>query len=145
MTVIATASNNRFNVSRVDIERGGVTYTYETLRDLRKQYPNSEWFFITGADALKDIFSWKNADEVLAAAHFIGVSRPGHEFEIDDHVPPGSVSLVEVPAMAISSTDVRHRVAHRAPIWYLVPDGVVQYINKHNLYSGDNGNDEGDR
>ncbi len=145
MTVIATASNNRFNVSRVDIDRGGVTYTFETLRDLRKQYPDAEWFFITGADALKDIFSWKNADEVLSAAHFVGVSRPGHKLEIDGHIPEGSVSLVEVPAMAISSTDVRERVNKGAPIWYLVPDGVVQYISKHRLYRSSTSNEKGDQ
>lgn len=137
MTVIATASNNRFNVSRVDVDRGGVTYTFETLRDLRALYPDTDWFFITGADALRDILSWKNADEVLENAHFIGVSRPGHELQIEGNLPNDSVSLVEVPAMAISSTDIRERAKEGAPIWYLVPDGVVQYINKHNLYKGD--------
>lgn len=134
MTVIATASNNRFNVSRVDIDRGGVTYTYETLRDLREQWPDAEWFFITGADAIGQILRWKNAEEVLASAHFIGVSRPGHVLELDEGLPEEAVSLVEVPAMAISSTDIRDRVREDKPIWYLVPDGVVQYINKHHLY-----------
>lgn len=134
MTVIATASNNRFTVSRVDIDRGGVTYTYETLRDLSAQQPDTEWFFITGADALRDILSWKNADQVLAEARFIGVSRPGHVLDLGEELPTGAVALVEVPAMAISSTDVRNRVRLGQPIWYLVPDGVVQYINKHGLY-----------
>ncbi|GAA0242059.1 nicotinate-nucleotide adenylyltransferase [Saccharothrix mutabilis subsp. mutabilis] len=134
MTVIATASNPRFSVSRVDIDRGGPTYTVDTLTDLKGAYPNADLFFITGADALEQILSWRRADDVFDLAHFIGVTRPGYELD-DTHLPPGAVSLVEVPAMAISSTDVRARNATGLPIWYLVPDGVVQYVNKRRLYS----------
>jgi nicotinate-nucleotide adenylyltransferase len=134
MTVIATAANPRFAVSRVDIDRGGPTYTIDTLRDLRKVYgPDAELFFITGADALDKILSWKRVDEAFEQAHFIGVTRPGFELS-DDHLPDHTVSLVQVPAMAISSTDVRARVAAGQPVWYLVPDGVVQYIAKRHLY-----------
>jgi nicotinate-nucleotide adenylyltransferase len=92
-------------------------------------------FFITGADALGRILGWKNALEMFETAHFIGVTRPGFELT-DDHLPEDSVTLVEVPAMAISSTDCRSRVAAGHPVWYLVPDGVVQYINKRGLYRG---------
>ena len=134
MTVIATAANPRFAVSRVDIDRGEPTYTVDTLRDLRRQYgPDAELFFITGADALDKILSWKEVDEAFEEAHFIGVTRPGFELS-DDHLPEHAVSLVQVPAMAISSTDVRSRVAAGQPVWYLVPDGVVQYIAKRHLY-----------
>ncbi|MET7472580.1 nicotinate-nucleotide adenylyltransferase [Micromonospora sp. NPDC005686] len=134
MTVIATASNPRFQVSRVDIDRGGPTYTVDTLRDLHAEYgPKAQLFFITGADALERILSWKDLDEVLELAHFIGVTRPGFELT-DKHLPADSVSLVQVPAMAISSTDCRARVARGEPVWYLVPDGVVQYIAKRRLY-----------
>ncbi|WP_187993962.1 nicotinate-nucleotide adenylyltransferase [Schaalia sp. JY-X159] len=133
MTVIATASNNRFTVSRVDIDRGGLTYTYETLRDLREQEPDVDWYFITGADALHDILNWKHVDELFESAHFIGVSRPGHVLDVGG-LPEDKVDLVEVPAMAISSSDCRRRVATGEPIWYLVPDGVVQYIDKYGLY-----------
>ncbi|HEX6684477.1 MAG TPA: nicotinate-nucleotide adenylyltransferase [Candidatus Limnocylindrales bacterium] len=134
MTVIATASNPRFTVSRVDIDRPTVTYTVDTLRDLRAQLGDkTDLFFITGADALARILSWKDADQVFDLAHFIGVTRPGFSLS-DSHLPAASVSLVQVPAMAISSTDCRNRVAAGQPIWYLVPDGVVQYITKHNLY-----------
>src|SRR5919106_699313 len=101
MTVIATASNPRFSVSRVDVDRDGPTYTIDTLSDLHAQRPDAELFFITGADAL---------------------------------LPEGAVSLVETPALAISSTDCRDRVARGMPVWYLVPDGVVQYIEKRGLY-----------
>jgi nicotinate-nucleotide adenylyltransferase len=134
MTVIATASNPRFSVSRVDIDREGPTYTVDTLLDLRASRPEAEIFFITGADALAQILSWRDAEKLFGLAHFIGVTRPGYTLD-DHHLPDGSVSLVEVPAMAISSTACRDRVALGEPIWYLVPDGVVQYIQKRDLYS----------
>ncbi|GAB3860140.1 nicotinate-nucleotide adenylyltransferase [Micromonospora andamanensis] len=134
MTVIATASNPRFQVSRVDIDRGGPTYTVDTLRDLRSRYgTKAQLFFITGADALERILSWKDLDEIFELAHFIGVTRPGFELTAA-HLPADTVSLVQVPAMAISSTDCRARVARGEPVWYLVPDGVVQYIAKRRLY-----------
>jgi nicotinate-nucleotide adenylyltransferase len=133
MTVIATASNPRFSVSRVDIERGGVTYTIDTLRDLHAAHPDAELFFITGADALEQILSWRQAEELFSLAHFVGVTRPGYRLD-DAHLPTGSVSRIDVPAMAISSTACRERVASGLPVWYLVPDGVVQYISKRDLY-----------
>lgn len=133
MSVIATASNNRFTVSRVDIDRGGLTYTYETLQELRSMEPDVDWYFITGADALTSILQWKNATELFAMAHFVGVTRPGHQLDISQ-LPEGAVSVIEVPALAISSSDCRTRVHADKPIWYLVPDGVVQYIEKYGLY-----------
>ena len=134
MTVIATASNPRFTVSRVDIDRPGPTFTIDTLRDLRDLYgEGAELFFITGADALGEILSWKDADVCLELAHFVGVTRPGFRLS-SDHLPADKVSLVQVPAMAISSTDCRVRTAAGQPVWYLVPDGVVQYIAKRRLY-----------
>ncbi len=136
MTVIATASNPRFTVSRVDIDRPGRTYTIDTLRDLRAERPGVELYFITGADALAQILSWKDAAELFELAHFVGVTRPGHELS-DAGLPGGGVTLQEVPAMSISSTDCRTRVADGEPVWYLVPDGVVQYINKYGLYAAD--------
>ena len=134
MTVIATASNPRFSVSRIDIDRAGPTYTIDTLRDLRTERGDeAELFFITGADALAQIMSWQDVNELFALAHFVGVTRPGHRLT-GDGLPDDKVSLVEVPALAISSTDCRHRVASGEPIWYLVPDGIVQYIAKRRLY-----------
>lgn len=133
MTVIATASNPRFSVSRVDIDRGGTTFTIDTLRDLHTAYPDADLFFITGADALEQILSWRQAEELFSRAHFVGVTRPGYRLD-DAHLPNGSVSLIDVPAMAISSTACRARVASGLPVWYLVPDGVVQYISKRDLY-----------
>ncbi|HVL60766.1 MAG TPA: nicotinate-nucleotide adenylyltransferase [Microbacterium sp.] len=133
MTVIATASNPRFTVSRVDIDRAGPTYTIDTLRELKKQRPAAELFFITGADAIAQILSWRDHDELWDLAHFVAVSRPGHVLSTAG-LPTDDVSQLEIPALAISSTDCRERVEHGNPVWYLVPDGVVQYIAKHHLY-----------
>jgi nicotinate-nucleotide adenylyltransferase len=134
MTVIATASNPTFSVSRVDIDRPGETFTIDTLADLRREFgETAELFFITGADALAQILGWHRSEELFAMAHFVGVTRPGHHLA-DPGFPEGGVSLIEVPALAISSTDCRARVAAGEPVWYLVPDGVVQYISKRRLY-----------
>ena len=134
MAVIATASNPRFQVSRADVDRDGPTYTVDTLRDLSAIFgASADLFFITGADALAKILSWKDALEMLSLAHFVGVTRPGFELS-DAHLPADTVTLVEVPAMAISSSACRSRVASGEPVWYLVPDGVVQYIAKRGLY-----------
>jgi nicotinate-nucleotide adenylyltransferase len=133
MTVIATASNPRFTVSRVDIDRAGPTYTIDTLRELKRDRPTAELFFITGADAIAQILSWRDHDELWDLAHFVAVSRPGHILSTDG-LPTEDVSQLEIPALAISSTDCRDRVEHGNPVWYLVPDGVVQYIAKHHLY-----------
>ena len=144
MTVIATASNPRFSVSRVDIDRAGPTYTTDTLRDLGTSHPDAQLYFITGADALGSILTWQGWEELFNLATFIGVSRPGYELS-DSHItgaleslPDDSLHLVEVPALAISSTDCRRRAGAGRPIWYLVPDGVVQYVAKRRLYRGHN-------
>ena len=133
MTVVATASNPSFTVSRVDIDRAGTTYTIDTLRDLRAERPDADLFFITGADAITQILAWKDHEDLWDLAHFVAVSRRGHVLSIDG-LPSDRVSQLEVPALAISSTDCRERVRADRPVWYLVPDGVVQYINKYDLY-----------
>jgi nicotinate-nucleotide adenylyltransferase len=136
MTVIATAANPRFNVSRVDIDRHGPTYTIDTLRDLKALMPDAELYFITGADALTEIFTWRDADELFALARFVGCTRPGYEMDEASisAIPDDRVTIVEIPALAISSTECRDRARRGEPVWYLVPDGVVQYIAKHHLY-----------
>ncbi|WP_082696813.1 nicotinate-nucleotide adenylyltransferase [Mycobacterium sp. IS-1590] len=141
MTVIATASNPRFSVSRVDIDRSGPTYTKDTLRDLHALNPDADLYFITGADALASILTWQNWEDMFAIANFVGVSRPGYELD-GKHIaaavkelPDDALRLVEVPALAISSTDCRKRAEENRPIWYLVPDGVVQYVAKRKLYA----------
>lgn len=142
MTVIATAANPHFEVSRVDVDREGPTYTVDTLKELTAQFAQSspsdtvEWYFITGADALADIVSWRDPDQILARAHLVGVTRPGHELT-DPGLPHGSVTLIEIPALAISSSEIRERVRAGAPIEYLVPEGVARWIHKHGLYQQD--------
>ncbi|WP_264077410.1 nicotinate-nucleotide adenylyltransferase [Mycolicibacterium arabiense] len=140
MTVIATAANPRFSVSRVDIDRGGPTYTKDTLRDLAAAHPDTDLYFITGADALGSILSWQNWEDLFSLARFVGVSRPGYALD-GEHIeaamkelPPDALNLVEVPALAISSSECRDRAVTGRPIWYLVPDGVVQYVSKRGLY-----------
>ena len=138
MTVVATASNPRFSVSRVDIDRVGNTYTVDTLRDLKAERGAAvDLFFLTGADALASILTWRGADELFDLGRFVGVSRPGVDLRSNDlsHLPPDKVTRLEIPALAISSTECRKRVAEGLPLWYLVPDGVVQYVAKRGLYT----------
>ena len=138
MTVIATSSNPRFSVSRIEIEREGPTYTVETLQELRHQSGDGvDLFFITGADAILEIFQWKDPDEVLSLAHFIGATRPGYDvarFERETPTSHPNISVMTVPALAISSSDIRRRVREGRPIRYLVPEGVQTYIEKSQLY-----------
>jgi nicotinate-nucleotide adenylyltransferase len=139
MTVVATAADPRFQVTRVDIDRPGPTYTADTLKDLQAAFQveapgeAAEWFFITGADALADILRWRDPEQILDSAHLVGVTRPGHALA-DPGLPPDRVSLIEIPALAISSTDIRRRVADGSPIQYLVPSGVAHLIDKNHLY-----------
>jgi nicotinate-nucleotide adenylyltransferase len=137
MTVIATASNPRFTVSRVDIDRPGMTYTVDTLRDLHSERGDDvDLYFITGADALAQILTWRDVDKLFDLAHFVGCTRPGVDLVSPAiaQLPQDRVTLMEIPALAISSTACRVRVSPRDPIWYLVPDGIVQYIAKRGLY-----------
>lgn len=128
----AVRNDARFSVSTVDTDRGGVTYTVDTLRDLYAQYPNADFFFITGADSLARLSEWKDAEQLGQLAQFVGVTRAGHSFpQVKD-----TYKFVEVPSLAISSTDIRYRVREGAPIRYLVPDLVADHIAKHELYLG---------
>ena len=138
MTVIATASNPRFSVSRIEIDREGPTYTVETLRALAADHPDAELYFITGADAMLEIFDWKDADQALSLAHFIAATRPGYDLARLEAAQASTrhpnVTVMSIPALAISSTDVRARVREGRPIRYLVPEGVKTYIDKARLY-----------
>jgi nicotinate-nucleotide adenylyltransferase len=138
MTLIATASNSAFTVSRLEIDHEGPTYTVATLRRLRDQQDEStHLFFITGADAVLQILTWKEPDQVLALAEFIAATRPSFDLDrLVNQVPgaAGRVHRMDIPALAISSSDIRARVARGAPIQYLVPDGVARYIQEHALY-----------
>ena len=138
MTVIATASNPRFSVSRIEVERDGPTYAVDTLQELRRQAEEElDLYFITGADAILEIFQWKDPEEVLSMTHFIAATRPGYDIARLEKAAPTShphISVMDIPALAISSTDVRRRVREGEPIRYLVPEGVHAYIHKAGLY-----------
>jgi nicotinate-nucleotide adenylyltransferase len=145
MTVIAISSNDSFFVSRAEIDRRGKSYTIETVKELRNTYgTDAELFFITGADAILEILTWKNTDEIVTLAKFIAATRPGYDlskieelkstlFRSEKEADEG-ISIMEIPALAISSTDIRKRVKQGRPINYLVPEGVNNYIIKHGLY-----------
>ncbi len=136
MTVIATASNPLFQVSRMEVDRDGPTYTVDTLRGLKAEL-DADLFFVTGADAVMEIVQWKQQNELFALAHFIAATRPGYDIAaFEAHAPRANpdISVMNIPALAISSTDVRSRVSAGGPIRYLVPEGVKSYIEKAELY-----------
>lgn len=140
MTVIATASNPDFEVSRMEVDRPGPTYTVDTMLALRAQYgPSAELYFITGADAVWDILSWRDSARLRDVCTFIAATRPSYDlsrFEQDAVSERLDVEFMEVPALAISSTDIRERFAQRRPVRYLLSEGVASYIRKNGLYGG---------
>jgi nicotinate-nucleotide adenylyltransferase len=134
MTVLATASHENFSVSRIEIDRKGPSYTLDTLRVFRSFYDDVELFFITGADAVAEILSWKDPDAVLNEAHFVAATRPGYDIKNMEPVLE-KVSMMHIPALAISSSDIRARVASGRPVRYLMPREVAQFIATRGLYS----------
>ena len=139
MAVLATITNKHFEVSRIELDREGLSYTIDTLRALRAIYGSgAEIHFISGADAILDLLGWKDVDDLLALCYFIAATRPGYELSEQlqqlQEKYPNRVFRVEVPALAISSTDIRQRVRRGKSIKYLLPESVEYYIYKHNLY-----------
>ena len=141
MTVLATAANAAFDASRFEIDRPGVTYTVDTLTALRERYPdNVKLFFITGADAILDIVTWHNAGEIAELATLIAATRPGYHIDqVRDRIEASGfnfdVRYIEIPALAISSTNIRRRVAKGKSVRYLTSESVIGYIRKHGLYN----------
>ncbi|CEK13437.1 nicotinate-nucleotide adenylyltransferase [Chthonomonas calidirosea] len=138
MTVIGIHGNSAFECSPIEIERGGVSYTIDTLISLREQYPQDEFFYITGIDAICDLLTWHRHSDVMRMARFIAAARPGYSLNrLRDRLPLEyleNILLLGSTMLDISSTELRHRVRHNLPIRYLTPDGVVEYIRKHRLY-----------
>ena len=140
MTLLATADNPHFVTSRFEIDREGVTYTADTLRLLRGLYPeNVEFYFITGADAITEIVTWHDADDIARLAHLVGATRPGYDLDRAWDVIAASgfdfdVTYLSVPALAISSSYLRERVEAGQSLRYLTPDQVTGYLHKHGLY-----------
>lgn len=143
MTVLATAANPYFKVSRIEIEREGVTYTVDTIKELKRIYGQEvQMFFITGADAVHKILEWKESAQLLQLCDFVAVTRPGYnrnelirQVETLKTNYASNVYFLEVPALAISSSDIRRRLSEMKPIKYLVPQEVENYIKKHELYN----------
>lgn len=141
MTIAATASNPYFAVSDVEIRRPGPSYTYDTICELRREYAPEEIYFITGADAVLEIPTWYRVKELLEICRFIAATRPGYDLgnlqECLRQLPPRlirRITPVVVPALAISSSDIRRRVRTGRPIKYLLPENVEEYIFAHRLY-----------
>jgi len=132
MTAIGIEPEPRFHVSRLEVDRGGATYTVDTLRALRDEVPGAELFFITGADAMLEIMRWKEPEIIFDLAHFIAATRPGYDVARLDAIP--DVTVMRIPALAISSTDIRTRVHQGRPIRFLVPEGVEAHIRAAGLY-----------
>lgn len=141
MVRLATGDNSDFEISRIEIDRKGPSYTIDTLRLLHQAHPEAELFFITGTDALKEIFFWREAEEILRLTHFIAASRPGFEARgfleqaLAEHPEvEGRIHLIEVPALAISSTDIRTRLQKGQSIRYLLPEVIRRFIHSEHLY-----------
>ena len=137
LTMLAPAPNTKFSVSRIDIDRKGPTYTRDTLKKFKEFYGGDvDLFFITGADAVLDILTWKDPDEVLELAQLIAASRPEYDLSKLDQIKVARrVKTMQIPALSISSTDIRERVRTGRPIRYLVPREVLRYIEERGLYS----------
>ncbi|MEE8602858.1 nicotinate-nucleotide adenylyltransferase [Euzebya tangerina] len=136
MTVLATAANPAFSVSRLEVDRDGPTYTVDTLRAVRDERPGTTLFFITGADAILNILTWKDAEEALQLATFVAATRPGHDLSsLERQGLREHVTVLDIPALAISSSDIRARFAADAAVRYLIPDSVEQFARKHALYA----------
>jgi len=132
MTEIGIAPEPRFRVSRIEVDRGGPTYTVDTLRALHEAELDVELSFITGADAMLEIMDWKDAATLFDLAHFIAATRPG--YDVAPLAAHPDVSVMQIPALAISSTDIRTRVREDRPIRFLVPEDVGTYIRAEGLY-----------
>lgn len=141
MSVLATGSNPNFEVSDIEIKRRGTSYTIDTVSFFHQAWPQSAIYFITGADAVLEILTWHRVNELLDLSSFIAATRPGYRLEnlagSLNGLPPGyidKISVMEVPALAISSTDIRDRVRRGMPVKYLLPEEVENYIYEKGLY-----------
>lgn len=141
MTELAVASNAYFDTSTLEVDRPGYSYTIDTVGEMRRLFPEAELYFITGADAVLEILGWKQVDELLSMCHFIAATRPGYPLGNLQKKLAGiaadqirQITSMEVPALAISSTDIRRRVGEGRPIKYLLPEQVESYILNRGLY-----------
>jgi len=147
MTLLATDSNHFFTCSRVEIDRPGLSYAIDTVRAFRVLYPDLDaLYFITGADAVLEILTWREYDKLVEECRFIAVTRPGFVLErlreIADADFLHQISFLSIPSLEISSTDIRRRVSEGRSVKYLTPDAVEAYIGQHGLYHPNGISDE---
>ncbi len=135
MTYLSVEDNPFFQVSEIEVKRSGPSYTVDTIREFRKIYGwQIDIFFITGADAFLEIDTWFKKDELLKMCQFVAATRPGYDLNKLDSNFKNNLKIMEIPALAISSTDIRNRVKNNLSIKYIVLDVVRDYIYKNNLY-----------
>jgi nicotinate-nucleotide adenylyltransferase len=138
MTILATITNPFFRISHIEVDREGYSYSYDTVRSFLQFYDNNcDIYFITGTDAILEILSWSRINELLEICSFIAVNRPGYNLQDSSQLPDKAlkkISFLEVPALAISSTNIRQRVKSGQTITYLLPEAVEMYIKKNGLY-----------
>ncbi|HPM00281.1 MAG TPA: nicotinate-nucleotide adenylyltransferase, partial [Bacillota bacterium] len=142
MTALATSSNSGFEVSRLEVDKAGITYTFDTMKELRNIYGEAPAiYFITGADAVLELLTWYKLGELLTLCKFIAVTRPGFDIcKLEQKIAEitskydGEIICLEVPLLEISSTDIRERIRSGKPVKYLLPEEVEAYIHKNGLY-----------
>lgn len=142
MTVLATSSNPYFEVSRIEVDKDGLAYTIDTVKEIQRTYGEAATiYFITGADAVLELLTWYKIQELLTLCRFIAVTRPGFDKrDLEQKIGEitskydGEIICIEVPLLAISSTDIRERSRSGKPIKYLLPEAVEEYLEKNGLY-----------
>lgn len=141
MVNLAVRDYSGFTLCDYEVNKEGYSYTYETLKYLKSIYEDIEIYFITGADCLVDIFTWKNVEEILKLSHFVVFNRPGYPLEellmqkekVEKHYNKDIIFL-DLLQMDISSTDIRDRIKNNSQYRFFVPDNVYSFIEKLNLY-----------
>lgn len=141
MTILATNNNPYFYVSDIEVKREGISYTYDTLKILKEKYKNTDFYFITGADAIIELPTWNNINKLVKMCKFIAATRPGFDFsklkrEISnlEHKYGIEILTVNLLGLQISSTEIRKRIKQNRPINYFITDSVKGYIDKKDLY-----------
>lgn len=140
MLKLAVRGNSRFDVSEIELNRSGPTYSVESIPLLKQQYDGAEIYFLLGKDALADIHKWQQPDKIIQMCHVVGLSRPGYEsidWDTIDRIIPGAsqkIRLLQVPLIGVSSSDIRTMVAGGKSIRFLIPDDVLDYIERNALY-----------
>jgi nicotinate-nucleotide adenylyltransferase len=136
MVLAAITGNSKFGIELLEVQRGGKSYTYNSILQLKVEHPNYDYFFIIGADEVNYLNTWYRIEDLVKMVHFVGVNRPGQV--VTTEYP---VQFVTVNNLDISSSDIRRKIANKQSVRYLVPDAVAAYIVEHGLYMKESPND----